>query len=138
MPGLFGIVSSDTEHLKKFSELYQSYSPFTHKIIQTTSYRAGLHAFQSKGILESPQHVISADGEYNIYQELANSPQELFRDNGAYIKPTEKHKGNLCIYDKNHENIYLATDILGSFPYYYSIIKNAFVFSFHNKTDCRK
>ena len=138
MPRLFGIISSDTEHLKRVSELCQSYSPFTHKIIQTTSYCAGSHAFQGKGNLESPQHVISADGEYDIYQVLANSPQELFRDNGAYIKPTEKCKGNLCIYDKNRENIYLATDMLGSFPLYYSISKNAFVFSFRNKTDCRK
>ena len=129
MPGLFGIISTDTEQLKYFSELYQSYSPLTHKIVKTSSYCIGSHTFQGKGILESAQHVISVDGEYDIYQALAHSPQELFNNNGEHIKPTEKCKGTLFVLDKIHETIYLATDILGSFPVYYAISKNSFIFS---------
>ena len=129
MPGLFGIISSDTEQVKRFSELCQSYSPFIYKIIQASSYCIGALAFQGKGILENPQHVISVDGEYSIYQSLANSPEELFSVNGKHIKPTERCKGNLCILDKVRGDLHLATDILGSFPLYYSISNNAFIFS---------
>lgn len=129
MPGLFGIITSNTERLKSFSELCQSYSPFSYKIVRATSYCIGAHAFQGKGILENPQHVISVDGEYDIYQTLANSPQELFNSNTSYIKPTEKSKGNLCVLDKDRGVISLATDSLGSFPLYYFISKDAFIFS---------
>ena len=129
MPGLFGIISTDTEQLKKFSELCQSYSPFTHKVIQTSSYCIGAHAFQGQSIVEDSQHVISVDGEHSIYQVLANSPQELFSDNDTYIKPTENCKGNLCIFNKIRGTLHLATDVLGSFPLYYSISENTFIFS---------
>ena len=114
MPGLFGIISSDTEQLKKFSGLYQSYSPFTHKVIQTSSYCIGSHAFQGQSIVEDSQHIISVDGEHSIYQVLANSPQKLFSDGEAYIKPTENCKGNLCILDKVRGDTHLATDILAA------------------------
>lgn len=131
MPGLFGIISSDTEQLKNFSKLCQSYSPYTHKIIQTSSYCIGAHAFQGQAIVEDSQHVISVDGEYSIYQTLANSPQELFSDNNKRTNaaPTEKCKGNLCIFDKIRGTLHLSTDILGSFPLYYSISRNVFIFS---------
>ena len=72
MPGLFGIISSDTERLKRFAELNQSYSPFLYKTIQGASYCIGSHAFQGKDISESHQHVISVDGEYDIYKTLDN------------------------------------------------------------------
>jgi len=129
MPGLFGIISSDTEQLKRFSELCKSYSPFTYKIIQASSYYIGAHAFQGQAISEDSQYIISVDGEYSIYQTLANSPQKLFSKSKEYIKPTEKCKGNLCVLDKSSATLHLATDILGSFPLYYSISNNAFIFS---------
>ena len=129
MPGIFGIVSSDGEQRKRFSELCQSYSPFTHKIIQTSNCCIGSHAFQGQSIVENAQHIIAADGEYSIYQQLENSPQELFSDGDECIRPTTKCKGILCVLDKYRGTIHISADILGSFPLYYSIRENALVFS---------
>jgi len=129
MPGLFGIISSDAKQLKRFSELCQSSSPFKHQVIQTSSYCIGAHAFLGRSLIEDLQYMIAVDGEYSIYQLLANSSRELFTDIDGHIRPTKKSKGNLCILDKSREILHIATDILGSFPLYYSISKDAFVFS---------
>ena len=134
MPGLFGIISSDTEQLKRFSELCQSSSPFTHQVMQTSSCCIGAHAFQGRSLIEDSQYIISVDGEYSIYQLLANSSRELFTDIDGHIRPTGRCKGNLCVLDKAREILHIATDILGSFPLYYSISKDVFIFSSRIKT----
>jgi len=129
MPGLFGIISSDAEQLNRFSERYQSYSPFTYKFVRTPSSCIGAHAFQGQSIVEDSRRIISVDGEYSIYQILADTPQELFHADDEFIRPTEKCKGVICVLDKFHGTLHIAADILGSFPLYYCISDDAFVFS---------
>ena len=73
MPGIFGMVSRDSEQRNRFYEICRSYSPFSYAITQTPDCHIGSHAFRGKGIVEDKQRIVAVDGEFEIYQTLAKS-----------------------------------------------------------------
>ena len=129
MPGIFGMVSRDSEQRNRFYEICRSYSPFSYAITQTPDCHIGSHAFRGKGIVEDKQRIVAVDGEFEIYQTLADSADLLYKYNDVSISVSQKCKGNLCVVDKDGGTLYLATDLLGCFPLYYAITRDAFIFS---------
>lgn len=134
MPGIFGIVSRDSEQRNRFYETCKNYSPFSYATKQASDYCIGSHAFHGKGVIEDQQRIVAVDGEFEIYQTLADSPDLLYKYNDVSISTSQKCKGNLCVVDKDSGMLYLATDLLGCFPLYYTVTKDAFIFSSHLKS----
>lgn len=134
MPGIFGIVSRDIAQLNRFHATSMRDSRFNHDVKRTSTCLIGSHAFEGSGIIEDQRRVVAVDGEFGIYQALADSPDVLYAHVDGKIATSGKCKGNLCVLDKVNETIHLVSDLLGCFPLYYAIVKDVFVFSSRQKS----
>jgi asparagine synthetase B (glutamine-hydrolysing) len=129
MPGMFGIVSRNLEERNKFYEIFKSHVPFHYTVRRASNCHIGSHAFHGTSIFEDQQRIVAVDGESGIYDALADSPDVLYKHKDGKITTGTKCKGNLCVLDKENNTLYLAADLLGCFPLYYTITKNSFIFS---------
>ena len=129
MPGMYGIVSNDIEQRARFCEINQAYSPYNYEVKESPHCRIAAHAFQGEGVVEYAQKVIAVDGDYSIYRLLSTCPESLYDFKGQNLVLSSRCTGSICIFDMKRGTLYLAADLLNSFPLYYSANKNAFIFS---------
>lgn len=131
MPGIFGGMGLESVYYAKLrGEFQRSWSGS--EFLERGNSCLGAHTFENSALFDEKNIIFGIDGERNIYKKALTGKgigRALFSIKENSVDLADGCKGNVAIIDSGHEKLYIAVEVSGCYPLYYTHFKGGLLFS---------